>query len=114
MINYLIYYFPGHSISMQGLQKTTSTIAPTLTCSTSGVPPTEVSWQRNGYSMTLGGNDTDMTKSVTNRYSSSYSTSLLLHTDIENVKGSYTCMAGNRYGTSTSQRFYIAGMIKFV
>ena len=98
---------------MQGLQKTTSTIGPTLLCSTSGVPPTEVSWQKNGYSMTLGGNDTDMIKSVTNRYSSSYSTSLLLHADIENVKGSYTCMAGNRYGNRTSQPFYITGIILY-
>ena len=96
---------------MQGLQKTASTIAPTLLCSTSGVPPTEVSWQKNGYSMAMGGNDTEMIKSITNRYSSSYSTSLLLHTDIENIKGSYTCMAGNRYDTRTSQSFNIKGIM---
>ena len=63
--------------------------------------------------MTVDSNVTEMTKSLSSRGTSAYSTSLKLFTDIENVIGNYACTAGNRYGTRTSQTLSIKGIVKY-
>ena len=101
----------GHSVSTITLQQKASALnsAPTLSCTTTGVPPTEVTWQKDGLNMTVHDNTTEMVKSITSRRSSTYSTSLLLYSDIDTVRGNYTCTAGNRLGTRTSQTLVIEG-----
>ena len=99
----------GYSISVQQLRQTASTSAPTLSCLTSSIPPTEVSWQKDGLAMAVNDSKTEMTKYITSRLSSSYSMSLTLFTNIENVTGGYTCTVGNRYSTRTSQTHSIRG-----
>ena len=94
---------------MQGVRQVASDSAPTLSCLTSGIPPTEVTWRKDGRSLTINDNTTEMVKSITSYYSSGYSTSLSLYSDIEDIRGSYSCMAGNRHGTRTSQTLTIKG-----
>ena len=109
--SYKNYYYNiiGYRISVQQLRPTASTSAPTLSCLTSSIPPTEVSWQKDGLAMAVNDSKTEMTKYITSRLSSSYSVSLSLYTDIENVTGGYTCTVGNRYSTRTSQTHSIRG-----
>lgn len=101
----------GHSISMQGTQQVASSLAPSLSCSTTGVPPTEVTWQKDSRQMTINDGLTEMVKSITSYYNSSYSTSLYLFDDIGSIRGSYTCTAGSRLGTRSSQTLTIKGRI---
>ena len=98
-----------NDISVQGIQQDASSLAPTLSCLTTGIPPTEVTWQKDGWHMTINDSTTEMVKYITTYYNSSYTTSLSLFSDIDSTTGSYTCTAGNRLGTRSSQTLTIKG-----
>ena len=72
----------------------------TLTCVSTGSPATTVSWMRDGVSI----DDYNLTQTVTDRYSSTYSNVLTVSEGAPGgVTGTYSCTVSNLLGNSTRE-----------
>ena len=84
-----------------------------LTCDTRTVPPTEITWQRNGVNLTVDGRSIQMSQSVTNRHNSHFTSTITIHDDPDNVIGNYTVIVGNSFGQTRSSNISIRGSCPF-
>ena len=92
-------------------QKSSSSSALTFTCETRTAPPTEIAWQRNGVSLSIDGNTTRMTQTITNCRSTYYTNTLSIYGDPDEMEGRYTCSYGNRYSSRvTSSSVTVQGI----
>ena len=70
----------------------------TLTCETRTLPPTEITWQKDGVNLTIDGSVVQMTQRVTDRHSSHYVSTLSISDDLANHTATYTVIVGNSLG----------------
>ena len=80
-----------HSCSYNDMTQSNTdiTLLGTIVCITSNSPPTNISWARDGIPIDIDGEKYDMTQSVTDRYSSYYSTTLLIRSAVH-LAGNHT------------------------
>ena len=85
-----------------------------IECYTTGSPPTDVVWQRNGEVIDVDGDYYETMQIVTNRRNSHYRNILVVN-DIVSVIGSltFTCVISNWYGSvSLNVTTNVSGMSK--
>ena len=74
----------------------------TLTCVSTGSPATTVSWMKDGQSLSIDGSTYQLTQTVTDRASSTYSNVLTVsETAPTGVAGTYTCTVSNDLGSGS-------------
>ena len=71
-----------------------------LTCSSSGGPAANVTWERNGVPLNLNGTAYQQTQTVTNTSTSAYETTLT-SSDASVFAGPFTCTVSNTRGNDT-------------
>ena len=77
--------------------------ARTLTCVSTGSPATTVSWVKDGVSLSIDGSTYQLTQTITDRVSSTYSNVLTVsETAPTGIAGTYTCTVSNDLGTDSS------------
>ena len=74
----------------------------TLTCKSTGSPATTVSWMKDGQSLSTDGSTYQLTQTVTDRASSTYSNVLTVSERAPtDVAGTYTCTISNDLGSDS-------------
>ena len=84
---------------MSELTHVASTTNLTLSCESTGAPPTNFTWLKNGMKLGFDKTTTEFTQALVDRNSSTYFTSLT--TTAENLfelTGNYTCLIRNKVG----------------
>ena len=81
----------------------------TLTCTTSGSPPTSVMWTRNGAPVSENGNMYKTTQVLVNRNETIYENLLVMSGSFEDAVGEYSCTVENSLGTSGTVNKTIKG-----
>ena len=75
----------------------------TLTCTSIGSPATTVSWVKDGVPLSIDGSTYQLTQTITDRVSSTYSNVLTVsETAPTGIAGTYTCTVSNDLGTDSS------------
>ena len=73
----------------------------TLTCVSTGSPPTVVEWMKNGQPLTINGFLYSLSQTVTDRTASTYNNTLSVsETAPGGVAGTYTCTVSNELGSA--------------
>ena len=76
--------------------------ARTLTCVSTGSAATTVSWMKDSQSLSIDGSTYQLTQTVTDRASSTYSNVLTVsETALTGVAGTYTCTVSNDLGSDS-------------
>ena len=82
-----------------------------LSCTSTGGPPTTVSWMKDGQLLTVDGTTYEQRQIITNTSSSTYVTTLFVHSN--QVVGNYSCLVSNSRvtfnGSNESIDFEIQG-----
>ena len=74
----------------------------TLTCVSTGSPPTVVSWMKDGENITIDGADFSLSQTVTDRVSSTYNNTLIVGEGVTGgVAGIYNCTVSNVLGSNS-------------
>ena len=75
----------------------------TLTCVSTGSPPTVVSWMKDGENITIDGHHFSLSQTITDRLSSTYSNTLTVREGVTGgVTGIYNCRVSNVLGSETA------------
>ena len=75
----------------------------TLTCTSTNSPATEVTWMRNGATLSIDGVRNKFDQTVTSRRNSTYQNTLVMDDVIERFIGNYTCKVTNKFGNSSGK-----------
>ena len=71
----------------------------TLTCISTGSPPTVVSWMKDGENITIDGHHFSLSQTITDRVNSTYNNILTVRERVPGgVAGVYTCQVSNVLG----------------
>ena len=107
---YLYIYLPPAAPRVTTLEQNISSSFTTLTCTSTGSPPTTVTWTKDG--VTLPANETiySFTQTLVDRVASTYNNTLALDASFVDIIGNYTCSVSNFIGTSSVQETEIKGM----
>ena len=91
------------------LEQNTSSSFTALTCTSTGSPPTTVTWAKDG--VTLPANETmySFTQTLVDRATSTYNNTLTIDASFIYVIGSYSCRVSNSIGTSSVQKTEVKG-----
>ena len=91
------------------LERNISSSFTTLTCTSTGSPPTTVTWIKDG--VTLPANETiySFTQTLVDRATSTYNNTLTIDASFVDVIGNYSCRVSNSIGTSSVQETEIKG-----
>ena len=91
------------------LERSISSSFTTLTCTSTGSPPTTVTWTKDG--VTLPANETiySFTQTLVDRATSTYNNTLTIDASFVDVIGNYSCSVSNSIGTSSVQETKIKG-----
>ena len=81
----------------------------TLTCTTSGTPPTSVTWTRNGVIISDDDSMYKSTQVLVDRNNTEYENRLTVTGSFEDAVGDYSCTAENSIGTSDTVNRTIKG-----
>ena len=74
----------------------------TLTCVSTGSPATTVSWVKDGVPLSIDGSTYQLTQTITDRVSSTYSNVLTVsETAPTGIAGTYTCTVSNDLGSES-------------
>ena len=102
-----LYYSVTPSISSLTYDDT----AQTLTCVSTGSPATTVTWEKDGVPLSIDGSTYQLTQTVTDRTTSTYSNVLTVsETAPTGIAGIYTCNVSNQIG-SVSNNFKVVGKV---
>ena len=72
----------------------------TLTCVSTGSPPTVVEWMKNGQPLTINGSLHSLSQTVTDRAASTYDNTLTVSETVPGgMAGTYTCNVSNILGS---------------
>jgi hypothetical protein len=71
-----------------------------IKCTTSGTPPTRITWRRNGVGIDRNDGTYKQTQSLINRTKTEYHNVLMVDGSFEDAIGSYSCTVDNSHGTS--------------
>ena len=82
----------------------------TLTCTSSGSPPTSVTWTRNGVTITADDDQYKATQQLVNRTETIYNNLLTISGSFEDAIGDYSCSVENSIGASNMVNRTIKGM----
>ena len=80
----------------------------TLTCISTDSPATNVTWTKDGDTLTVNGTTYSMTQTVTDRSASTYENVLTLPATGD-ISGTYSCQVGNALGDSNTETFEVTG-----
>ena len=78
----------------------------TLTCTSTGSPATNVTWTKDGVTLTV-----DEQQYLVDRRASTYNNSVTINQNPASLIGSYSCFVKNALGTSNVMNFTIHGKI---
>ena len=73
-----------------------------IKCTTSGTPPTKVTWTRNDGVIDNNDGMYKPTQTLINRIRTVYENVLIVNGSFEDAIGNYSCTVGNSLGTSTT------------
>ena len=77
-----------------------------LICTTTGSPPTSVTWMRNDTELI----NCSVFQRLTDRHNSTYENTIILSLSDENLVGEYSCSAENIIGKSNVTTIFIEGI----
>jgi len=98
-----LFCFLFHPVSPNVISVTYQEEAHTLTCVSTGSPATTVSWGKDGVPLSIDGSTYQLTQTITDRVSSTYSNVLTVsETAPTGIAGTYTCTVSNDLGTDSS------------
>ena len=102
------YFF--NSVTPNITSLTYDDAALTLTCVSTGSPATTVTWEKDGVPLSIDGPIYQLTQTVTDRATSTYSNVLTVSEAAPtSVAGTYTCNVSNHFG-SVAEDFTVVGM----
>ena len=104
---------------VRNIHQTNSNTSTTITCESYNAPPTEVTWLKDGKTLTIDGTNAQVSVGIHNivyyRYSNTrdteYWVSLTINDDPFKTVGEYQCIISNNFGNSSSVRTIIDGEI---
>ena len=76
--------------------------AMTLTCTSTGGPATNVTWMKDGSTLTVDGVTYRQTQMVTDATTATYQNVLTIAQSVTSLYGVYRCTVGNARGTSSA------------
>ena len=76
--------------------------AMTLTCTSTGGPATNVTWMKDGSTLTVDGVTYRQTQMVTDATTATYRNVLTIAQSVTSLYGVYRCTVGNARGTSSA------------
>lgn len=82
----------------------------TVTCTTSGSPPTSITWTRNGAILKMEDTKYTSTQALVNRNETVYENTLTIEGSLEDAVGDYSCTVENYVGVSETANRTIKGM----
>ena len=91
------------------IQRNISSSLSTLTCTSTGSPPTNVTWMKDGETLITNGTTYSLTQTLVDRVNSTYKNTLTIEANVEYVVGEYSCKVANSIGTSNMQETDIKG-----
>ncbi len=74
-----------------------------LTCTSTGSPPTNVVWKKDGSIIAIDGTAFTLTSTVVNRKTSTYKNILTIAKEYVNLLGEFSCAVHNTIGRSTTE-----------
>ena len=81
----------------------------TLTCVSTGSPPTVVSWMKDGENITIDGHHFSLSQTITDRVSSTYNNTLTVGEGVTGgVAGVYNCAVSNVLGSDSTMIAVVA------
>ena len=88
----------------------------TLTCISTGSPPTRVVWMKDGLPLTTDGSSPhySLSQTITNRSSSTYSSVLRVRQSTPGVAGTYICKVSNDLGSASMTVVAVGGSSKVI
>lgn len=81
----------------------------TLTCTSTGSPPTTVTWTKDEETLITNGTTYSLTQTLVDRVSSTYNNTLTIEASFADILGEYSCKVANSIGTSNVQETEIKG-----
>ena len=94
---------------VMAMQHNISSSLSTLTCTSTGSPPTNVTWMKDGETLITNGTTYSLTQTLVDRVNSTYKNTLTIEANVEYVVGEYSCKVANSIGTSNLQETEIKG-----
>ena len=82
----------------------------TVTCTTSGTPPTSVTWTKNGVAISTNDSMYQFTQVLIDRNDTVYENLLTIKGVFEDAIGDYSCTAENSLGVSETVNRTIKGL----
>ena len=105
--------FPPAVPRVMAMERNLSSSLSTLTCTSTGSPPTNVIWMKDGETLITNGTTYSLTQTLVDRVTSTYNNTLTIEARFADIIGEYSCKVGNSIGTSNVQETYIKGRVNF-
>ena len=108
----MFHLLPAQSAAaplVTALEHTISSSLYTLTCTSTGSPPTTVTWTKDGETLITDGTTYSLTQTLVNRVTSTYNSTLTVEASFADILGEYSCSVMNSIGTSNVQQIKIQG-----
>ena len=106
----IVNIYTGTNPILHNISYRLSSEAFTVTCLSSGAPPTNISWYRNGRKIDIDGEVYTLSQLVTNYQSSSYDNTLTIRgIPLKDMLGTYYCQISNGNGRQKSSDIIFQG-----
>ena len=103
--------FPPAVPRVMAMERNLSSSLSTLTCTSTGSPPTNVKWMKDGETLITNGTMYSLTQTLVDRVTSTYNNTLTIEASFIDVVGEYSCKVVNSIGTSNVQSTEIRGRV---
>ena len=107
---HLYIFLPTAVPRVIALERNISSSFTTLTCTSTGSPPTTVTWTKDGVTLPTDETIYSFTQTLVDRATSTYNNTLTIDASFVDVIGNYSCSVSNSIGTSSVQETEIKGM----
>ncbi len=80
-----------------------------LTCTSTGSPPTNIVWKKDGSIIAIDGSVFKLTQTILDRKSSTYESILMIDKQYVELLGVFTCTVYNSFGVSETETITLEG-----
>ena len=107
---HLYVFLPAAVPRVTALERNISSSFTTLTCTSTGSPPTTVTWTKDGVTLPANEMIYSFTQTLVDRVASTYNNTLTIDASFLDVIGNYSCRVSNSIGTSSVKETEIKSM----
>ena len=101
--------YPSAAPSVTAVGRNISSSLSTLTCTSTGSPPTNITWTKDGETLMTDGTMYSLTQTLADRTTSTYNNTLIVEASFVDIIGEYSCNVTNSIGTTSVEDIEIKG-----